>query len=186
MSVSEGEKYWICAICGCRKSSIDGECACGGSKKPSMGEMHVRHATQGDGWIKWRGGDCPVPSGVMVETKLRSGIINQYPAVCFTWKHGGTLSDIVAYRVAEKANRPSMSEMHADREPSAFAEQTGGEHYKKLAVQPAEFCHRNGIGKLEGDVIYYVTRWRDKNGVEDLKKARHTLDLLIEMEERNA
>jgi hypothetical protein len=65
---------------------------------------------------------------------------------------------------------------------SAFKEQVGGGHYKDLAIQPAEFIHKNGIGYMEGAVIKYLTRWRNKNGVEDLKKARHYLDLLIEME----
>ena len=70
-------------------------------------------------------------------------------------------------------------------EPSALATQVGGDHYKTMAIQPAEYCHLNGIGKLEGDVIAYVSRWRKKNGIEDLKKARHTIDLIIEIEERN-
>lgn len=65
---------------------------------------------------------------------------------------------------------------------SAFKEQVGGAHYKDLAIQPAEFIHKNGIGYMEGAVIKYLTRWRAKNGIEDLKKARHYLDLLIEME----
>lgn len=67
---------------------------------------------------------------------------------------------------------------------NAFANQVGGSHYKDMAIQPAEYCHFNRIGKLEGDVIAYVSRWRAKNGVEDLRKARHTLDLMIEMETR--
>lgn len=65
---------------------------------------------------------------------------------------------------------------------SAFKEQTGGNHYKHLAIQPVEYIHRNGLGFIEGSVVKYVTRWRNKNGVEDLKKARHFIDLLIEME----
>lgn len=65
---------------------------------------------------------------------------------------------------------------------SAKDEQIGGGHYKKLKIQPAEYVHANGIQYLEGSVIYYVTRWRDKGGIEDLKKARHTLDILIELE----
>ena len=67
---------------------------------------------------------------------------------------------------------------------SAFKEQEGGSHYKDCAIQPAEFIHKNGIGYMEGNVIKYVSRWRKKNGVEDLKKARHYLDLLIEMESK--
>lgn len=63
--------------------------------------------------------------------------------------------------------------------------QVGGGHYKGLKIQPAEYCYANNIGKLEGDAIYYLTRWRKKNGVEDLLKARHTIDILIELEKRH-
>ena len=68
---------------------------------------------------------------------------------------------------------------------SAKDTQIGGRHYADMAIQPVEFIHRNGIGFIEGSVIKYVSRWRKKNGVEDLKKARHFLDLLIEMEVAN-
>jgi hypothetical protein len=66
---------------------------------------------------------------------------------------------------------------------SALATQEGGDHYKKLKIQPVEYIHANGIGYFEGNVIKYVTRWKDKNGVQDLKKARHYLDLLIQLTE---
>jgi hypothetical protein len=66
--------------------------------------------------------------------------------------------------------------------PSALAVQQGGDHYKKLKIQPIEFIHANGIPFAEGSVIKYVTRWRDKGGIKDLEKARHFLDLLIELE----
>lgn len=69
---------------------------------------------------------------------------------------------------------------------SALDVQAGGDHYKKLAVQPIEYIHANGIPFAEGSVIKYVTRWRDKGGIEDLKKARHFLDLLIELESKAA
>jgi hypothetical protein len=65
-------------------------------------------------------------------------------------------------------------------ENSALNRQEGGSHYKKLAIQPFEYIVKNGIGFAEGNVIKYVTRWKDKGGIEDLKKARHFLDLLIE------
>lgn len=65
---------------------------------------------------------------------------------------------------------------------SALKTQVGGDHYKTMAIQPLEYCHANGIGKIEGDVIAYVSRWRSKGGIEDLKKARHELDILIELE----
>jgi hypothetical protein len=65
---------------------------------------------------------------------------------------------------------------------SALDTQVSGDHYKKMAIQPIEYIHKNGIGFIEGAVVKYVTRWKDKNGIEDLKKARHMLDILIEME----
>lgn len=64
----------------------------------------------------------------------------------------------------------------------ASSQQVGGDHYRSLAIQPSEFIHRNGIGFLAGNVIKYVVRYKNKNGLEDLKKARHYIDLLIEWE----
>lgn len=69
---------------------------------------------------------------------------------------------------------------------TALSTQEGGNHYKNLAIQPVEYIHANGIGYFEGCVIKYVTRWRAKNGLEDLKKARHFIDLLLELERKNA
>jgi hypothetical protein len=60
--------------------------------------------------------------------------------------------------------------------------QIAGDHYKKLKIQPVEYIHANGIPFIEGSVIKYVTRWRDKGGIDDLRKARHFIDLLIDLE----
>lgn len=60
--------------------------------------------------------------------------------------------------------------------------QEGGDHYKKMPIQSVEFIYKNGIPYIEGNVIKYVCRHRDKNGIEDLKKAKHYLELLIDME----
>lgn len=65
---------------------------------------------------------------------------------------------------------------------NALNTQVGGDHYKKLKIQPVEYIYANNIGYMEGNVIKYVTRWRDKNGVADLLKARHYIDLLLELE----
>ena len=65
---------------------------------------------------------------------------------------------------------------------SALDVQVGGSHYKDMAIQPVEFIHKNGMGFLEGNIIKYICRFRAKNGIEDLKKARHYLDILIEAE----
>ena len=60
--------------------------------------------------------------------------------------------------------------------------QIGGSHYKKLNIQPTEFIHANNIGFIEGNIIKYIVRHKDKNGIEDLKKAKHYIDLLIKFE----
>lgn len=62
----------------------------------------------------------------------------------------------------------------------ALKHQIGGEHYHKRSIQPIEFVLANRLGFCEGSIVKYVTRWQDKGGVEDLKKARHYLDFLIE------
>lgn len=77
---------------------------------------------------------------------------------------------------AEKAFKPKGSALNV---------QVGGDHYKDAAIQPTEYIMANGIPFAEGNVIKYVTRWRKKGGVSDLKKARHYLDMLIEFEEKS-
>ena len=65
---------------------------------------------------------------------------------------------------------------------SALETQVAGSHYKNKAIQPVQYIHANGIGFFEGNVIKYVTRWKDKGGVADLNKAKHYIELLIELE----
>ncbi len=65
---------------------------------------------------------------------------------------------------------------------SALDKQEGGNHYKDMAIQPVEFIHKNGLGFIVGNIIKYVCRYQNKTGAGDLKKARHYLDMLIEME----
>ena len=67
---------------------------------------------------------------------------------------------------------------------SALDTQVAGDHYKTLAIQPVEYIHANGLPFIEGSVVKYVSRWRSKGGIKDLEKARHFIDLLIELEQR--
>ena len=62
----------------------------------------------------------------------------------------------------------------------SYKKQVGGNHYKKYKIQPVEFIIKNNIGFCEGNVIKYVLRFKDKNGIADLEKAKHYLELLIE------
>jgi len=63
--------------------------------------------------------------------------------------------------------------------------QHGGTHYKDKSMQPWDYIAANGLGYFEGNIVKYVSRWREKGGVEDLRKARHYLDKLIELETQN-
>ena len=68
-------------------------------------------------------------------------------------------------------------------EKSALDVQVGGGHYKNLAIQPMEYSMANGLDACQHTIIKYVTRFRDKGGIVDLEKARHTIDMLIEFEQ---
>lgn len=66
---------------------------------------------------------------------------------------------------------------------SANDNQIGGQHYYKKTIQPWDFIAANELGYFEGNVVKYVSRWRDKGGVQDLHKAAHYLQKLIELQE---
>ena len=68
---------------------------------------------------------------------------------------------------------------------NALEKQVAGDHYKKLKIQPIEYIHANNIPFPEGCAIKYLTRWRDKGGIADLEKAKHFIELLIELEKKN-
>jgi hypothetical protein len=64
---------------------------------------------------------------------------------------------------------------------SALNVQEGGDHYKRFAIQPIEFIERNRLGFAEGNVVKYVCRHEMKGGADDLRKAIHYLELLLEL-----
>jgi hypothetical protein len=65
---------------------------------------------------------------------------------------------------------------------SALDKQVDGTHYKDLAIQPIQFIHSNQIPFMEANIIKYVCRHKAKNGLADLEKAKHYIEMLIEME----
>jgi len=65
---------------------------------------------------------------------------------------------------------------------TANDKQEGGVHYKNMAMQPWDYIIANNLGYMEGNIVKYVTRYKHKGGVADLKKARHYLDKLIEIQ----
>lgn len=64
---------------------------------------------------------------------------------------------------------------------TALDEQIGGAHYKDFAIQPVEFIHKNDIGFIEGNIIKYICRYKSKGKIDDLKKVKHYVEILIEL-----
>lgn len=81
---------------------------------------------------------------------------------------------------AKEAMRTALAAGNSGSSP--LFTQVGGCHYKDLAIQPVEYNQRNGLGFIEGSVVKYVTRHKSKNGEEDIKKATHFLQMLLEIE----
>ena len=97
---------------------------------------------------------------------------------CTYTESGGYTSWVAMDFLAKVSDKPEDNKRALDV-------QVSGNHYKDLAIQPVEYIHANGIGYFEGNVIKYVSRWRNKNGIADLEKAKHYIELLIELEEKS-
>ena len=64
---------------------------------------------------------------------------------------------------------------------NANDKQINGTHYKDKVIQPWDYIAANGLSYFEGNIVKYISRWKSKGGIEDLRKARHYLDKLIEL-----
>jgi hypothetical protein len=82
------------------------------------------------------------------------------------------------------AGGPKCEKVSADAVSDANSRQIGGEHYRKVAGAPQhwDFVLAHGIPYMEAQIIKYLMRWRDKGGLQDLEKAKHFLEKLIEHE----
>ena len=120
-------------------------------------------------WVRWDGEGVPAYTG-KVEVKYRNGEKDIAKTNMFRWDHIGNSADIVAWRPVD-----------SEKVETALDTQIGGEHYKNYTIQPVEFITKNKLGFLEGCVIKRICRYEGKNGLEDLKKAKHEIDLLIEL-----
>ncbi len=65
---------------------------------------------------------------------------------------------------------------------SALNDQIGGNHYRTMEIQPITFCQKNKLGYAESLAIKYICRHGSKNGRQDIEKAIHCLQLLLELE----
>lgn len=95
------------------------------------------------------------------------------PCDCGTAKEETIPQSAFSFRGPETIDMTSMSDK------ATRLIQVGGEHYVKYAIQPFDIIDCYGLSFYEGSALKYLLRHRDKNGVEDLKKARHYLDVLI-------
>ena len=78
--------------------------------------------------------------------------------------------------------RPLVQRDKEESSVSALDRQEGGTHYKGYKIQPVEFAMANGLNLCQANIVKYTLRHSDKGGLEDLRKARHYLELLAEYE----
>ena len=132
-----------------------------------------------------------VKTGATIFSGDASGDMIELPELCKHWSKAIITRDEFVKRWNERIHRttpPAQQELHAEetkpiqQEVKATDTQVGGNHYTKLAIQPMRYSMENGLDALQHTVIKYVTRFRDKNGIEDLEKAKHCIDMLIEYE----
>lgn len=76
---------------------------------------------------------------------------------------------------------PTLDYVQAD----PFTEQVGGDHYKTMGIQPVEYILANKLGFCEGNIVKYISRYKQKNGIQDVKKVIHYAQMLIAHLEKN-
>ena len=116
--------------------------------------------------------EAPEPMSELESEQLRGMLVHQAVARGEQLEAplgGKTLGDI-------------LEEAKATVATSAMSTQVGGSHYTKMKIQPYEYCHVNRMGYVEGTSLKYLSRWRDKGGLEDLEKAKHAIEWLIAYE----
>ena len=132
----------------------------------------------------------PVSDEVLIDAIVDGVIDHGVKMERYTWNTLG-LFEIKKWRIHSdqaallREPTPPCSEEIPCRfvdEKSPLETQIGGDHYTKLAIQPMQYSMENGLDALQHTVIKYVTRFRDKAGIEDLEKAKHCIDMLIEHE----
>ena len=93
------------------------------------------------------------------------------------------LKKVYARQKAIEDGKTRLAELESLEKLIALESQVGGNHYSSMKIQPIEYTMANEMNPLQHTVIKYVSRYKKKNGIEDLKKAIHSLELLIQFEE---
>ena len=115
---------------------------------------------------------------------LTSADVELYVAELHKLTDHGLPSDRIKAEEAIMAARRRVGTLPDPKHQKANEIQVAGDHYR-TPIQHWDYVIANDLGYFEGQITKYVTRWRAKNGIKDLEKARHYLDLLIEMETPN-
>ena len=74
----------------------------------------------------------------------------------------------------------------SNRATTAYSTQVGGDHYKNCTIQPVVYIESNKLGFLMGNVVKYVTRYSVNSNVQDLEKAKHYIELQLQLLEEGA
>jgi hypothetical protein len=85
-----------------------------------------------------------------------------------------------AYQAMLESVHNSLANKVEEASISMFDKQHGGSHYSSMKIQPMEFALANNLNYGQANAIKYICRYENKNGLEDLKKAIHCIELLIE------
>lgn len=117
---------------------------------------------------------------VLVETHLVDLFLAEIPyiAECVYRKMDMVEDSLTHHGITPPTNEQCQAKSGGVNS-TPFDKQVGGDHYKKYPIQPLEFIMKNNLGFCEGNVIKYVLRHKNKNGVEDLEKAKHYIEMLI-------
>ena len=150
-----------------------------------------------EGWIDWHGGECPVDSDAIVEVKCRHPSSNQFNndrAGDFYWSHDGLGYDIIAYRLQKPTKSEQVRDDAAgDDDESDLNECIGQDvdvvnhpsHYTKGRIECIDAIDSATTGKsgieavCVANIIKYLYRYEEKNGLEDVKKAKWYINKLI-------
>src|SRR5687768_15104235 len=150
-------------------------------------------------WIEWKGGECPVPRGTLIDVRYRDGgeMYGRRALECESWGRDASSSfwgrlnidsDITAYRPSNlfKPSASTLEEAYEDAarpiSDNALGTQVSGNHYLQFEIQPVAFINANNLDFLQGNVIKYITRHKLKGKRADVEKAIHCCKLILEMQ----
>ena len=121
---------------------------------------------------KFNKGDRVVSDGVV------HSVVSMVDDLVKIWDGYGTY--LVAEEDLEPYNGPV--DLNPYKEDSPLDKQEGGNHYKDCKIQPIEYITANNLDFMQGNIVKYATRHKNKNGAEDIRKIKHYCDLILKLE----